>query len=239
MTAKSASGPQIRKNFEEVQNRVQSAAVRSGRLASSVRIVGVTKYVGSQQARELVEAGCLDLAESRPQALWEKSAQLPCDVRWHLIGHLQRNKVKKTLPLLSMLHSLDSERLMEQLVLDARGLSRPLEALLEINGTDDSTKTGLMPQDAAKLLARYVDAPDMHSHLKIRGLMGMSTLRATADQIHREFESLRRMRDGWSKQFSLEMPELSMGMSDDYEIAIEEGSTMVRIGSRLFVGSDA
>ena len=234
MTAKSASGPQIRKNFEEVCDCVQSAAVRSGRLASSVRIVGVTKYVGSQEARDLVEAGCWELAESRPQALWEKSVQLPSDVRWHLIGHLQRNKVKRTLPILAMLHSLDSERLMEQLVLDAKGLGRPVEALLEINATEDGTKTGLMPPDAAKLLARYIDSPEVHSQLRIRGVMGMSTMNASADQIHREFESLRRMRDDWSERFSLDLPELSMGMSDDFEIAIEEGSTMVRIGSRLF-----
>lgn len=238
MTAKSASGPQILKNFEEVRDRVQSAAVRSGRLASSVRIVGVTKYVGSEPSRDLVEAGCMDLAESRPQALWEKAPQLPTVVRWHLIGHLQRNKVKRTLPFLAMLHSLDSERLMEQVVLDARGLSRPIEAMLEINATEDGTKTGLMPKDATKLLARYVDSPEMQPYLKIRGLMGMSTLHATADQIHREFESLRRMRDDWSTQFSLEMPELSMGMSDDFEIAIEEGATMVRIGSRLFEVSE-
>ena len=237
MTAESTSGPQIIKNFEEVRERVQAAAVRSGRHASSVRIVGVTKYVGSQQARDLVEAGCWDLAESRPQALWEKAIQLPGGVRWHLIGHLQRNKAKKTLPLLALLHSLDSERLMEQLILDAKGLGRPLEALLEINPTEDTAKTGLMPDNAAKLLARYVGSPEMHSQLSIRGLMGMSTLNAAADQIHREFESLRTMRDRWCEQFSIELPELSMGMSNDFEIAIEEGSTMVRIGSRLFEGA--
>jgi uncharacterized pyridoxal phosphate-containing UPF0001 family protein len=113
-------------------------------------------------------------------------------------------------------------------------LGRPVEALLEINATEDGTKTGLMPPDAAKLLARYIDSPEVHSQLRIRGVMGMSTMNASADQIHREFESLRRMRDDWSERFSLDLPELSMGMSDDFEIAIEEGSTMVRIGSRLF-----
>lgn len=234
MTAKSASGPQIRKNFEEVRERVWSAAHRSGRPASSVRIVGVTKYVGSEQARCLAEAGCLDLGESRPQSLWEKAGQLFPEIRWHLIGHLQRNKVKRTLPLLAMLHSLDSERLMEQIALDAKGMPRPLEALLEINATEDSTKTGLSRQDATRLLSRYVDSVELRSQLKIRGIMGMSTLHAPADQVQREFEALRKMRDGWCEQFSLELPELSMGMSDDFEIAIEQGSTMVRIGSRLF-----
>lgn len=234
MDEKTASAAQIRANWVEIRQLVADAAVRSGRPADSVRIVGVTKYVDAAAAKSLLEAGCVDLGESRPQSLWEKSALLPSVVRWHLIGHLQRNKSKRTLPCLALIHSLDSWRLGQQLAQDASDLGRPAQALLEINLTEDSTKTGLGVAAAETWLDAYVESDTVRSHLSICGLMGMSTLQADAGQTRREFASLRELRERWSRRFGLPMETLSMGMSDDFELAIEEGSTMVRIGSRLF-----
>lgn len=239
MAEKPVSTARIRENFLEIQGLVTAAAARSGRSADAVRIVGVTKYVDASAARAVVEAGCLDLGESRPQSLWDKAEQLPGSVRWHLIGHLQRNKCKRTLPLLHMLHSLDSWRLAEQIVADAAPQSPPVRVLLEVNLTLDPTKTGLPPEAALPWLHQYLNAPNLRQRLHLVGLMGMSSLAADRDQTRREFAHLRELRDRWSHELGLPLPELSMGMSDDFEIAIEEGSTCVRIGSRFFRDPDA
>jgi hypothetical protein len=234
MAENTVSAGQIRENFLEIQGLVADAASRSGRSADAVRIVGVTKYVDASAALAVVEAGCSDLGESRPQSLWDKASQLPNSVRWHLIGHLQRNKCKRTLPLLHMLHSLDSWRLAEQIAADAAPQSPPVQALLEVNLTLDPAKTGLPPDAALPWLQQYMDTPNIHHRLQIAGLMGMSSLAADRDQTRREFAHLRELRDRWSHEMGLPLPELSMGMSDDFDIAIEEGSTCVRIGSRFF-----
>jgi len=234
MTAPIAEDAKIAENYREVQARVAEAAIRSGRLPGDVRIVGVTKYVGVDGAMALFRAGCQDLGESRPQALWDKAAQMPPDVRWHLIGHLQRNKVRRTLPQVTLFHSLDSMRLAEQFVDDATSLGLVVRVLLEINLTNDASKTGMGAGEAEKWLRQYADTPSMQGVLKLDGLMGMSSLGASEEQARAEFASLRSYRDGWNQALGLAMSELSMGMSDDYEIAIEEGATLVRIGSRLF-----
>jgi PLP dependent protein len=234
MDEKTASEVQIRANWEEIRQLVAAAAARSGRPSDSVRIVGVTKYVDAAAAKSLYDAGCVDLGESRPQSLWDKALHLPNAVRWHLIGHLQRNKSKRTLPCLALIHSLDSWRLGQQLAQDASELGRPAEALLEINLTEDTTKTGLGTAAAEAWLDMYVSSEAVRNHLLVGGLMGMSSLQADAGQTRREFASLRELRERWSRRFGLPLETLSMGMSDDFELAIEEGSTMVRIGSRLF-----
>jgi pyridoxal phosphate enzyme (YggS family) len=239
MAENTVSAARIRENFLEIQGLVADAASRSGRSADTVRIVGVTKYVDAAAARAVVEAGCIDLGESRPQSLWDKAAQLPNSVRWHLIGHLQRNKCKRTLPLLHMLHSLDSWRLAEQIAVDAAPLDAPVQALLEVNLTLDPAKTGLPPEAALPWLQQYVNDPNVRQRLHIVGLMGMSSLAADRDQTRREFAHLRELRDRWAHDLGLPLQELSMGMSDDFDIAIEEGSTCVRIGSRFFRDSDA
>lgn len=231
----------IAENLHNVTEKIDSACRRAGRLPSDVTFVAVTKTVSAEICNTLYNLGCRNLAENRPQTLWEKASQFPSNstspVRWHFIGHLQRNKSARTLPFLHTLHSLDSLRLAEQLTKDLATFpprEEKLKVLLELNITNDSTKTGLTPQDAQAILQRYATEPSWQQLWNLSGLMGMSSLQATPSQIHAEFALLRSLRDQWQGDFGLQLPELSMGMSDDFEIAIEEGSTMVRIGSLLY-----
>lgn len=217
--------------WKSIRERVAEAAVRNGRDPSEVTIVGVSKYVDAEKTRELVEAGCRDLGESRPQVLWEKAELLQeLTIRWHLIGHLQRNKSKRTVPLLDCLHSIDSTRLAEQVNLDAAGRRDKLSILLEVNISGDASKTGLPPGEVLSTAEKILELPN----LRLDGLMGMAGL---GNQTPREdFAELRRMRDRLQTQLGsqVELRHLSMGMSGDFEEAVAEGATMLRIGSILF-----
>jgi pyridoxal phosphate enzyme (YggS family) len=228
----------VRDNLLRVRERIAAAAQRAGRREEDVKLVGVTKYVSSQVARELVAAGVQDLGESRPQELWRKAedlADLP--VRWHFIGHLQRNKIARTLPSVTLVHSGDSLRLLEALSAEGVRLSRPVECLLEINISGDATKHGFTPQEIGPLLPAIASLPQ----LAVRGLMGMGALDGGRERARRDFIALRELRDalvraapaGWT------LTELSMGMSEDYDIAVEEGATLVRVGSALFAEGEA
>lgn len=220
-------------NLARVRQRIADAALASGRTADAVTLVAVTKYVEPPLARALAEAGCLDLGESRPQELWRKAgalADLP--VRWHLIGHLQRNKVARTLPLVSLIHSADSMRLIEAIDADAAALLRTVPILLEVNVSGEAAKHGFAPDELAPLGPRLAAL----THIEVRGLMCMAGRDSDQDQTRREFERLRLLRDrlrgNWPD--GVQLDELSMGMSGDFEAAIAEGATLVRIGSSLF-----
>lgn len=226
----------IRENYLQVLRDVAEVASAAGRNPETVRVVAVTKYVDLADTRALVEAGCVDLGESRPQNVWEKAPQLPPSVRWHLIGHLQRNKVRRTLPQVHLLHSLDSMRLTEELTKEASSLDMSIGVLLEIRIAQDASKTGMAPEDATQWLERYVADERLRNRVRLQGLMGMSSLGADVSQVRREFASLRTWMETWNQRYALAMTELSMGMSQDFAIAIAEGSTVVRIGSRLFEG---
>lgn len=230
---------QLEKNLVIVRQQMADACRKSGRIAEEVRLIAVTKTVGPQTCNDLISLGCRELAENRPQVLWEKSAVVDPCVLWHFIGHLQRNKSARTLPLLNTFHALDSLRLAEQLAKDATETTADksvgkLRVLLELNITQDQTKTGLSPNDAQEVLRRYIETPSLQDGLDLCGLMGMSSLGGDDAQTHREFETLRTLRDRWQSEYGIGLRELSMGMSDDFQIAIEEGSTMVRIGSLLY-----
>jgi hypothetical protein len=227
----------IAENLARVGERIAKAAQRSGRQASEVTLLAVTKYVSLDVTAQLVAAGCYDLGESRPQDLWSKAAALDnASIRWHLIGHLQRNKLRRTLPLVSLLHSVDSARLLEAIQSEAVLAGRVPDVLLEVNISGDPTKTGLPIDDLPALLERAGQL----GNVRVRGLMGMASLEGGVDVARRDFARLRELRDrlapGCSPQVSL--AELSMGMSGDFEAAIEEGATIVRIGSALFEGLD-
>jgi len=225
----------VRENYLSVKERVTEATKRSLRSEAEVSIVGVTKYFDATVAGWLYEAGCRDMGESRPQMLWDKSAAMADrEVRWHMIGHVQRNKVKRTLPLLQTMHSLDSQRLLDQIVTDVGIRPEPLQLLLEVNISGEPDKTGILVAEAELLLERWTKRSDPNNNLEIAGLMGMGSLSGGADQARCEFESLRLLRERWSIRFGMPLQELSMGMSNDFEIAIEQGATMVRIGSVLF-----
>lgn len=222
-------------NVDAVRQRIDAAARRAGRQPEDVRLIGVTKYVDSSVATALVRAGCHDLGESRPQELWKKAEDLAALApRWHFIGHLQRNKVRRTLPLVSLLHAGDSLRLLEEIHAWAEEQGRTVPVLLEVNISGDASKHGFSPAELEKSL----DAVARLGGVAVRGLMAMSGLESDAEQTRREFSAVRLLRDRLRNVSPPELgwDELSMGMSGDFEAAIEEGATFVRVGSALFEG---
>jgi PLP dependent protein len=238
----------IAENVLRVRGQIAHAAQRSGRSADAVRLVAVTKYVSAESVRPLVEAGCRDLGESRPQQLWEKASQLAdLPIRWHFIGTLQRNKVRRTLPLVAMIHSVDSPRLLGAIVeelgdcpnycLSENGtvpFGVPLPILLEVHISGEANKHGFEPGEVEPFLAKASD----YRHVSVRGLMGMASLEGGVDVARRQFAALRELRDRLRVNCppGVTLDELSMGMSGDFEAAIEEGATIVRVGSALFEG---
>lgn len=223
----------IAERVAEVRGRIGDAARRSGRKPDEVTLVAVSKYVGLDAIQELLAAGCDDLGEARPQDLWKK-AELLHDVplRWHLIGHLQTNKVRRTLPTVALLHSVDSERLLAVIESAAAAQGRDVSVLLEVNTSGDLAKHGFGIDAVQTAIERTADWP----HVKVRGLMTMAALEGGPEIARRNFASLRALRDRLRRlaPAHVSLDELSMGMSDDYEIAIEEGATLVRVGSALF-----
>lgn len=224
---------QISENYQRVRQRIRVATQRSGRQPDSVRMVGVTKYVSVEHAKVLFETGCRDLGESRPQELWNKSAKLTGpNIRWHMIGHLQRNKVRRTLPLVEWLHAGDSLRLLKAVDDAAAELNRRPQVLLEVNISGDGNKHGFNAEDVEAAM----DSISQYEHLEVCGLMAMASASGGLDQARRDFSGLRELRDRL-RQVSppaIRLDELSMGMSHDFEEAILEGATMVRIGSALW-----
>jgi pyridoxal phosphate enzyme (YggS family) len=234
----------IADNLHRVQERIARAAEAAGRAADEILLVGVTKYVDTQQAAELVAAGCHDLGESRPQELWKKAEALSPEragpssappIHWHLIGHLQRNKVTHTLPLVTLIHSVDSERILSAVSeahTSPEGSTPPTNVLLEVNTSGESAKTGLTPDQIEPLLAAAPNFPG----IAIRGLMTMASLEGGPAVAARNFAALRDLRDRLKTNAPgcVQLNELSMGMSDDFEVAIREGATIVRVGSAMW-----
>ncbi|MBX7167758.1 MAG: YggS family pyridoxal phosphate-dependent enzyme [Pirellulales bacterium] len=229
------SARRLADNLARVRGAIDAAAARAGRPADAVQLVAVTKYVGPEIARALVEAGCIELGESRPQELWRKAEALAdTAARWHLIGHLQTNKVRRTVPLVSLIHSVDTWRLIESLDAEAAALSARLRIFLEVNMAGEAAKHGFDPQNLPEVCRRLGE----WANLDVRGLMTMGPLEGGAEAARRAFAGLRELAarlqpfcpDGTS------LAELSMGMSGDFEVAIEEGATIVRVGSALFEG---
>jgi hypothetical protein len=225
----------IAENLDRVRERIAESAAKSGRGPDRITLVAVTKYVGELESRAAFEAGCTVLGESRPQNLCSKAealADLP--VRWHLIGHLQRNKARRVLPLVEMIHSADSPRLIEAVDRMAAELSLRVPLLLEVNVSGETAKHGFEP-DAVGIFFEQLSRLE---HVEVRGLMCMAGLAGGPDAARRDFAALRELRDRLRKisPETISLDELSMGMSGDYQVAIEEGATMVRVGSALFEG---
>jgi pyridoxal phosphate enzyme (YggS family) len=233
MPASRIADDRIAANVARVRASIAAAAERSGRRPADVTLIAVTKYVSAAETAAVIAAGCHDLGESRPQQLWAKAAELnDPHIRWHLLGHLQRNKIRRTLPLVSLLQSVDSRRLLDALAEEAALAQRKLPILLEVNISGDAHKTGLPPAELEPLLAHAVALPQ----IEVRGLMGMASLEGDDAAARQDFRNLRLLRDKLAATFAgqCSLSELSMGMSGDFEIAIEEGATMVRVGSMLF-----
>lgn len=227
----------LQTRLQTIRQRMQDACRRSGRSVEDVRLIAVTKYAELKHVRELVELGQLDLGESRPQQLSQRAAELPQTVRWHLIGHLQRNKVELVVPTAALIHSVDSLRLAERIssVAVARGLVMPV--LLEVNVSGEESKDGFQPDALRAVAEELFRLPG----LKIQGLMTMAPQSDHPEGARPVFRSTRLLLDELRDQAGSahQLTALSMGMSGDFEIAIEEGATFIRIGSSLFDGLPA
>ena len=224
-------------NLSVVRQRIDEAAARSGRDGHEVTLVGVCKYIGPRLTRQLVEAGCDQLGENRPQQLWEKTTQLEgTGAAWHLIGHLQRNKVRRTLPLIAMLHSGDSQRLLKAVNEEASRHGHSLPVLLEVNISGDATKHGFHPDQ----MPGIIEQVSTLEFLDVEGLMTMASLAGGPEKARGDFAALRELRDRLREYCpdNVRLDDLSMGMSGDFEVAVEEGATLVRVGSALFEGID-
>lgn len=225
----------IIENVARVRQSIAEAARRSGRRNEDVTLIAVSKYVGTEEIRALIAAGCCDMGESRPQHLLQKAEELgEYDIRWHMIGHLQRNKARRTLPVVNLLHSGDSPRLLEAVQRLSAETGRTTDVLLEVNVSGDATKHGMSPDDMEPLLPTLAQLDCVRVH----GLMAMARWGGTADETRGDFVRLRELRDRLATVCpdGMSLQELSMGMSGDFEVAIEEGATMVRVGSALFEG---
>ena len=225
----------LKTNLAAVRERIDQSAKKSGRTSSAVRLIAVTKYVDAQVTRALFEAGCQDIGENRPQMLWDKAEQLgDIDINWHLIGHLQRNKVKRTAAIAKLIHSVDSLRLMNAIDAAGRDAHQATSVLLEVNVSGEDAKHGFAPSELASALEHAAGL----EHIVVEGLMCMAGLEGNLNDARREFAQLRQLAETHQAYTSpnVRLTELSMGMSGDFEIAIEEGATMVRVGSLLFEG---
>lgn len=226
---------QFRANLDKVKARIADSAVRSGRTAADVLLVAVTKYVDADVTSKLVAAGATCLGENRPQVLEEKAAALSqLDIDWHMIGNLQRNKIRRTLPHACLIHALDRDSLVNAVAKEAVAQDVVVRCLMEVNVSGEESKHGYAPSEVAAAVERIAALPS----IKLEGLMCMASLAGDDDDARREFSALREIRDANAdvKTDNVDLRELSMGMSGDFEIAIEEGATIVRVGSALFRG---
>ena len=223
----------INENWQFVQQQVRETAIACARDPNSVRIIGVSKYVDEELTRALTSAGCRELGESRPQLLWQKSQAMEdvSPLSWHMIGHLQRNKVRRSLRCKPMVHSVDSERVLSAIAEEAVQQGICINVLLEVNISGDDAKTGLLPDAIESVL----DCRN-ESGVEVRGLMAMAGWGTDPSAARKQFDRTRELRDKLQAATGHALPELSMGMSGDYQAAIRAGATMVRIGSILFDG---
>jgi len=203
--------------------------------AKNCKLIAVSKTHPPESIQEAYDAGQRVFGENKVQELTSKYEVLPKDIQWHLIGHLQTNKVKYIAPFVSLIHSVDSLKLLEEINKQGKKNNRVIHCLLQMHIAQEETKFGLDESELIQLI-HSVSISDF-SHIKIEGLMGMATLTGNEEQIRKEFRNLKRIFDhqkNTNLPSNVQMKELSMGMSSDYLIAMEEGSTMVRVGTALF-----
>jgi pyridoxal phosphate enzyme (YggS family) len=242
----------LAEKLDEIKGRIAGAATKARREPSEVTLVAVTKSAAPEQIREILSLGIADLGESRVQSLSQRAAQLdeyvkrrqvhgeegqpamPDKIRWHMIGHLQRNKVKPLLPFVHMIHSIDSLRLAEEIDGQAAKVGRRIPVMLQVNASEEPQKYGVAVGAAVHLAEQLDSMPN----LQLVGLMTMAafdadekTIRVSFSRTREIFEEMR-----WHKIGGTNLRHLSMGMSHDFELAIAEGATMVRIGTELFGG---
>lgn len=211
-------------NLIENLNKIKTS------LAEDVELIAVSKTRSNDEILELYNAGHKVFGENRVQELIEKQEVLPKDIQWHLIGHLQRNKVKYIAEFVHLIHSVESERLLKEINKQAKRFERVIPCLLQIKIAEEETKFGLDKEEAENILKTY---KEKFENVQIIGVMGMATFTDDMEQVRREFKSLKNVYDQF-QTLDDDIQILSMGMSGDYELAIEEGSNMVRVGSAIF-----
>lgn len=216
----------IKQNLTKINNELAQ---------TQARLIAVTKTHPPEVLLDAYEGGCKTFGENKVQEMVAKQAQLPQDIEWHLIGHLQTNKVKHIASFVSLIHSVDSLKLLQEIDKQADKNNRVIDCLLQIHIAKEETKFGLSEEEALDLLTSF-EMPTLTS-IRIVGLMGMASFTDNTDQIRQEFRGLKKFFDKLTLMPAAEniaIKELSMGMSSDYQIAIQEGSTLVRVGSAIF-----
>lgn len=223
----------IKENIQAVNEKIENAALKSNRHKDDITLLGVTKTVDTDAILEAINCGITNVGENKPQELARKYEVIGDKVKWHLIGTLQTNKVKYIIDKVSMIHSLDRESLCEEIQKRAEQIDRKIDCLVQVNISKEESKHGLEVEDAIEFIK---NVSNNYKNINIKGLMTMAPFTANEDEIRKVFRGL--------KDLSLEikdlniprvtMDELSMGMSNDYEIAIEEGATIVRVGTSIF-----
>ena len=203
-----------------------------GTLPAGVSLVAVSKFHPAERGMEAYKAGQRIFGESRPQEMAAKAAQLPKDIEWSMIGHLQTNKVKMIAPFVSMIASVDSERLVEEIEKQAAKCERVIDILLEVHVADEETKSGWDVEELRAYLAS--GALERMEHVRVRGVMTIATNTDDEAVVRRDFQTIRDVFEELKPRFGEAFDTLSIGMSDDYPIALEYGSTMVRIGTAIF-----
>ncbi len=222
----------IQENLAKVRERIAVAAGRAGRAPESVKLIAVSKTFPAEAVQSAYAAGQRLFGENKVQDLALKNTALPKDIQWHMIGHLQGNKVKSAIENADYIHAADSVKLLRRIDRLAGELGRSPKVLLEINISGEESKFGA-DAELVKELAR--NAAEC-GNISVTGLMTMAPFGVSESGLRSVFSSLRKLRDALELEFGLDLPELSMGMSGDFEIAIEEGATMVRIGTSIFGG---
>ena len=212
----------------EIQQHI--ASIRAD-IPAGVTLVCVSKFHSNDAIMEAYEVGERDFGESRVQELLPKYEALPKDIRWHFIGHLQTNKVKQIVPFVHMIHSVDSVRLLETINREAEKIGRRVKVLLEVHVAKEASKSGFTPEEFLSLITHSSSLISAYPWVEICGVMGMATNTDDKQEWRRCFREIKHLA---SKLSTLNTKQISMGMSDDYLVAIEEGSTMVRIGSTIF-----
>lgn len=222
--------PSIAENLERVREQIAAAAAKSGRSVDDVDLVAISKTHDAEKVREAIDAGQSLFGESRVQEARVKIPELPSSARWHFVGHLQKNKIRHALPLFELIHSVDSLALAEDTnrIAEEEGLHP--RVLLEVNVAGEGSKFGFQPD---KLRAE-MESLLAFSRLSILGLMCIPPISDEADASRKYFVALRELRDRLQSEFHVDLAQLSMGMTQDYAVAVEEGATLVRIGTAIF-----
>jgi pyridoxal phosphate enzyme (YggS family) len=217
-------------NLERVRGQITQAAAKAGRSANDVELVAITKTHPAEKVREAVEAGHTLFGESRVQEARAKIPELPSNLRWHFVGHLQKNKIRHALPLFERFHGVDSLALAQEINRVATEEGGHPRVLLEVNVAEEGSKFGFKPESLRAEMESLLTLP----RLSIEGLMCIPPLADEAEASRKYFVQLRELRDSLEKEFDLTLPHLSMGMTQDFWIAVEEGATLVRVGTAIF-----